>query len=117
MTKLVVVVIPHDEKWFDIANAWETSGAPGITIIDSHGLYHLRKNTNIELQPMGALSLSGILRQLETNSHIVFSIVPDELVETLINRAMEITNLEDPYTGIAFVLDIDRVVGLRWPPE
>ena len=115
MSKLVVAITPHSEKWYDIAKAWEKCGAPGVTIVRSHGLYQLDQKANVELD-MATFSIAGIMRQLEETSRLVFSIVPEELVDTLIDTALGIINFEDPYTGIAFVLDLERVVGLRSPP-
>ena len=116
MSKLVAVITPHSEKWYDIAKAWEKNGAPGVTIVRSHGLYQLDQKAKVELD-LATFSLAGIIRQLEETSRLIFSIVPEELVDTLIDTALEIVNLEDPHTGIAFVLDLERVVGLRRPPD
>jgi nitrogen regulatory protein PII len=116
MAKLVVVITSHSEKWYDIAKAWEKNGAPGVTIIRSHGLYQLDQKANVELD-MATFSIAGIMRQLEETSRMILSIVPEELVDRLIDTALEIINLEDPYTGIAFVLDLERVVGLRGTPK
>lgn len=110
--KLVFVITTHTEKWFDIANAWEEIGAPGVSILDSHGLHHVNTK-KVEIGPMSAFSISGILRQLDTNSRILFSVAPDNLVDQLISSADEIINFDAPDTGIAFVVDVEQAFGLR----
>ena len=119
MLKFVAVITTHAEKWYDIAKAWEKDGAPGVTIIDSHGLQRVHQKAKVELQPMGSFSMATILRKLqpEDTSRVIFSIVAEELVDTLIASAEKLVDLEAPDTGIAFVLDVDRVVGLQPPKE
>ena len=114
MAKLVVVITSHAEKWYDVAKAWEKRGAPGVTIIDSYGLFRLHQKATVELA-MTTFSLSGILRQLETTSRIIFSVAPDALVDALVDAALEIVNFDEPDMGIMFVLDVERIVGLRSP--
>ena len=110
--KLVFVITTQTEKWFDIANAWEEAGAPGVSILDSHGLHHVNQQ-HVEIGPMSAFSMSGILRQLDTNSRILFSVAPAHLVNELIKRANEIIDFDSPDTGIAFVIDVEKAFGLR----
>ena len=116
MPKLVVVITPHPEKWFDIAKAWEEAGAPGVTILDAHGLYTLHKQTRLEIQsPL--LSIGSILRQMEENCRIIFSIAPEELVDRLFQRTLDIIDLNAPHTGVGFVLDVERTVGIGPAPN
>jgi hypothetical protein len=42
MPKLVVLITSHVEKALAMAEAWQAAGAPGVTLIDSHGLRRLQ---------------------------------------------------------------------------
>lgn len=112
MFKLIAVITPDTGKWYDIAQAWEKAGAPGVTIIDSHGLYRLNQKANVEIDPT-SFSMASILRQLDETSRIVFSVVSETQADALLNIITTTIDLNAPDTGIAFVIDVERVIGLR----
>lgn len=41
MLKLVVLVTTHVERTLDVAEAWQKAGAPGVTLVPSHGFRSL----------------------------------------------------------------------------
>ncbi|MCC6800135.1 MAG: hypothetical protein IT325_08455 [Anaerolineae bacterium] len=112
MAKLVLLITSKIEKGLQVAVAWEEAGAPGVTLIDTHGLHSLRqKSKSLELPFI--VSLASVLRQTEESNQTLLSVVPDELVDTLIEAASTILgNLNSPGSGIAFVLPVDRIEGL-----
>jgi len=115
MTKAVFLVTANVEMGLEVAEAWQAAGAPGVTIIDGYGLRRLQeKSAGLDLPPI--VSMAAILRQAEEQTtQIIFSITEDGLVETLIEAAQRVLgDLEAPQNGIAFVMPVDQVVGLRW---
>lgn len=113
MAKLVLLITPKLEKGLQVAVAWEEAGAPGVTLIDTHGLHSLRqRGKGLELPLI--VSLASAIRQMEESNQTLLSVVPDELVDALLNRASEILgDLNGPNSGVAFVLPVDRIVGMR----
>jgi len=114
MSKLVVLITSHVEKGLEVAEAWQASGAPGVTLIDSHGLHRLQeKSRDLELPVF--VSMASVLRQLETTSQVILSVVEDQEVERLIQAASDVLgDLYQPDTGLVFVMDVERVIGLRY---
>jgi hypothetical protein len=59
--------------------------------------------------------MASVLRQLEVTSQTVLSVVNDAEVEGLIKAANDVLgDLHEPDAGLIFVLDVERVVGLRY---
>jgi len=115
MAKLVLLITPRLEKGLQVAFAWEEAGAPGVTLIDTHGLHNLRQRGKMLELPL-IVSLASAMRQMEESNQTLLSVVPDELVDTLLDKAQAILgSLDEPNTGIMFVLPVDRIVGMRPP--
>lgn len=118
--KLVVLITAKREAGLDIAQAWQEAGAPGVTIVPSHGLHALQaelKSGSVELPrmvvSMGA-AMAVILDEMEQHSMIILSLVEDNLVEPLnaaTNQALG--DMSGPDHGILFVVPIERAVGMR----
>jgi hypothetical protein len=117
--KLVVLVTAKREAGLDIAQAWQQAGAPGVTIVPSHGLHALQeelKSGSVELPrmmvSMGA-AMAVILDEMEEHSMIILSLVDDALVDPLIastNQALG--DLSSPDHGILFVVPVERAIGM-----
>lgn len=122
--KLLLLITSQVEKGLDIAQAWQDRGAPGVTIIRSHGLHTLQRELEsgaVELPrmvvSMGA-AMAHILDSAEERGAIILSAVDDTIVDQLVAAANEVLGqLTDPYNGVLFVLPIDRAVGVRDPRE
>jgi hypothetical protein len=114
MPKLLVLITSHIEKALEIAEAWQAAGAPGVTLIDSHGLHRLQeKSESLELPLF--VSMASVLRQLETTSQVILSVVEDHDVDRMIEATNDVLgDLHEPDTGIAFILDVERVFGLSY---
>lgn len=116
MAKLVLLITPKLEKGLQVAFAWEEAGAPGVTLIDTHGLHNLRQRGKSMELPM-IVSLASAMRQMEESNQTLLSVVPDELVDVLLQRAADILgDLDGPNSGVAFVLPVERIVGMRATP-
>ncbi len=118
--KLVVLITAKLEAGLDIAQAWHEAGAPGVTILRSHGLHTLQRELrsgSVELPrmvvSMGA-AMAAILDNMEERGEMIISLVPDELVDPLIAAANEtLGNLTQPDHGILFTVPIERAIGVR----
>jgi hypothetical protein len=115
MPKLVVLITSHVETGHPIAEAWERAGATGVTFIESYGLRRFNEASRaFEVLP-GMMSMLQILRENDQGSLCLLSVVEDDpVVERLIASAQSVLgDLSAPDTGILFVLDIARALGIR----
>ena len=112
MAKLVVLITTHVEKTLAIAEAWQKAGAPGVTLVPSHGFRTLKERSR-KLELPHFVNLATILKQVDDTTHMLLSVVDDNLVEALAQATRSV--LQDPLTpktGIGFVIDVDRVFGM-----
>jgi nitrogen regulatory protein P-II 1 len=113
MAELVVLVLNDPEKTDEVLEAWVRAGVSGATILNSTGLTHhmpyYGARDDLPLIP----SLSSLLRSQEKAHRTLFVLVPDDFnVDALIAATEKaIGRLEEPHTGILFVLPVSRVVG------
>ena len=115
MPKLIVLITPQLEKGYEIAEEWQAHGAPGVTLIDGYGLFRLQETTKKSEVLPGMLSMLEIVRSRQNNNIMLLSVVDDSaVVDRLIETANQMLGgLPEPDNGIAFVLDVDKVVGMR----
>ena len=116
MSKLVVFITTQIEKGPAIAEAWDAAGAPGVTLIDSYGLHHLREKSRALELPL-FVSMAQVMREIEQTNQTIFTIVDDDLVDSLIKaacKALGTDTLAKPDTGVMFVIDVARTIGM--PP-
>lgn len=118
--KLIVLITADLENGLEAAQAWQDGGAPGVTLFRSHGMYRLRQEVErgeIELPRMVvslAASMARVLENMEYDTATIVSIVPDDKVDALIEIANRVCgDLSKPDTGILFVLDVERAIGIR----
>ncbi len=117
--KLLLLITAQVESGLEIAQAWQENGAPGVTLVRSHGLHRLNeaaKRSLIDL-PLATVSIAGALARLidnmEYNTEIVMSAVEDVQVDPLVKIAEEaLGNLDSPNSGILLVLDIEKAIGV-----
>lgn len=115
MSKLIVLITTHIEKGLAVAEAWEAAGAPGVTLIESHGLHRLRERSKEFELPL-IVSMAHVVRQLEETNQTLFTVVDDDLVEIMLDaacRALGAQTLEESGVGVAFVIDVERTIGMR----
>ncbi|HRF47940.1 MAG TPA: hypothetical protein PLC98_09970 [Anaerolineales bacterium] len=115
MPELIVLVLDSSDQIPGVLEAWIAAGVSGVTSIDSSGLgHHINEKGfggDLPLIP----SLASLLRPREDPSRTLFTVVPDGFdVEGLIAATEAVTgSLDEPDTGILFVLPITRVRGLH----
>lgn len=122
--KLVILITAQVENGMEVAQAWQDAGAPGVTIVRTHGLFTLQKEAGsgtVELPRMigsMAAALAHILDNLEERGQMLISVVDNEKVDVLIAAASAILgDLSQPYNGVLFVLDVERAIGVRHHTE
>jgi len=107
-TKLLVAVINDPEKLDEILSGFVEIGVTGATIVNSEGMGRLLSDDI----PIFA-GLQAFLAGSRPQNRVIFSVVPDSLVEPALALLQDVCgNLASPATGIAFVLPVERVVGL-----
>jgi len=114
MDYMVLLIVYDMVASASVLDAWEKAGAPGITILESTGLGSIREmamRDDLPLMP----SLRDLLRSREQQHRTLFSVVEgEEMVDRLVavtEKAMG--DLNNPYSGVLFVLPVSRVVGFR----
>jgi nitrogen regulatory protein PII len=107
-TRLLVAVINDPEKLDDILSGFLELGVTGATVIASEGMGRLLSHDI----PIFA-GLQTLISGSRPQNRMIFSVVTEELVDASLELLQEICgNLASPATGIAFVLPVERVVGL-----
>ncbi|HUF37470.1 MAG TPA: hypothetical protein VMN57_03015 [Anaerolineales bacterium] len=114
MSYLVLLVLDNLDHSYDVLEAWEAAGANGITILESTGIGRVRRlglRDDFPLMP----SLSDMLKGDETRHRTLFSVVPTEEQADRIMEATQkvIGDLSQPHTGLAFVVKLHKVYGMR----
>jgi nitrogen regulatory protein PII len=96
--ELIVVIV---DRGFteDIVDAIKGAGAGGCTIINGRGT-GIHENTKF----------FGML--IEPEKEIILSLVPKDITEQILEVVNKAGRLDKPHTGIAFVLNVDKVVGI-----
>ena len=123
--KLVILITSDIESGLEVANRWQEAGAPGVTIVKSVGLHSLKEKImrdSLEVPLHIASSMTSlmafVLREMELNNHVLLSVVPKELVPTLLDEARAVMgDLLEPNHGVAFVVPLDEAIGVRQPED
>jgi hypothetical protein len=118
--KLAILITANLEGGMEVAQSWRENGAPGVTIVRSHGLHTLTQTVErgeIELPRMVvsiAASMAYIIDQMDYNTLIVLSVVDDDAIDRLVRVAEKVLgDLYAPHTGVMLVLDVLRAIGVR----
>lgn len=118
--KMVLLITAQVEQGMDVAQAWQDAGAPGVTIVRTHGLRTLQEKTRkgavelpLVLSSM-AVAMSHVISDMEAPGQMLLAVVDDNQVEILEKAASEILgDMTEPYNGIMLVIDIERAIGVR----
>ena len=118
--KLVILITTQVEEGMDVAQAWQNEGAPGVTIVRTHGLRTLQEQVqrgNYELPRMVtsmAAAMTHMLNSMDEPGAMLLSVVDNDLVDKLEAATSNVLgDLTQPYHGIMIVLDIERAIGVR----
>lgn len=116
LAKLVVLITVRHDVGHQIAEAWREAGAPGVTFVESYGLRRLNDaSRGAELLP-GLVSMFQILRDTDQSSLMLLSVVEDE---SAADRLLDVTesiigDMSQPDSGIAFIINVERSIGIRY---
>ncbi|MBN1313411.1 MAG: hypothetical protein JXB30_18535 [Anaerolineae bacterium] len=117
MSELVVFVLDDPQKCDQVINAWLSQGVTGVTILNSMGLANL---ADCDIHPMRDdlplfPGLGSLMRSREECHRTLMAVIPDGFdIEALVAATEAIIGvLDEPETGILFVIPIGRVWGLR----
>jgi len=112
--KLVILITAQTEQTFQVATAWQTVGATGVTILEGHGLRRLQKKLEIHDDLPLIPSLATLLRGKKVDTHLLVSVVDDDLAARLSAETVAILgDLTLPGNGLILSLDIADILGLR----
>ncbi len=114
MAKMVFLITTYIERGLAVAEAWQEAGAPGVTLIESHGLHRLQEQSR-SLEINLFVSMASVISQSEETNQIIFTVVDDHMVDAIIDAACDVlgNDLTKPDTGVAFVLPVERTIGMR----
>lgn len=115
MAKLVVLITAQADSALDVATKWREAGASGATFIEAYGVRSLNQAAKSLEVPSAMFSLLDIMRHVSTSSVVTLSLVHDAALakRMLALVESELGDMHEPQKGIAFVLDVDDVLGLR----
>lgn len=107
--QLLVVVINQEEKLDDILSGFLELGITGATIVNSEGMGRVLSHDI----PIFA-GLHTLVARSRPQNQTIFSVIDDEAkVDGALALLQEICgDLNDPATGIAFTIPVNKVVGL-----
>ena len=97
--KLIISMVKTKET-DKIIDAAKAAGGTGATIIPARG-------TGIH----EAKTFFGLT--LEAQTDVILFLLEEALVDSVLSAIYESGRLKDPGTGIAFVVDVDRAIGLE----
>ena len=114
MAYLVVLVLDDPDQCQPILDSWEATGIRGITIIESTGVGRVRRaalRDDLPLMP----SLHNLLRGSASSHRTLFSVVEcQQQVDALVQATQSVIgDLDQPNTGLLFVVSLDQVFGLQ----
>jgi hypothetical protein len=113
--KLVILITARLERTLDIAEAWQQAGASGVTILEGYGLRRLQEQLGIRDDIPLMPSLATLLHQTEIGTHVLLSVVSDDLAGALYKVTVEILgDLRLPDNGFIFTLEVGNPVGLPY---
>lgn len=111
--KLVILITAQTEQTLEVATAWQQAGASGVTILEGHGLHRLQEKMGIRSDLPLFPSLSELLRGKEVDTHMLVSVVPDDLAPILSRETVAILgDLHLPGNGLILTLDVADILGL-----
>ncbi len=115
MAKLLVLVIHDLSKVDQVVRDWVEQGVSGMTLFDTRGWTQHIGDSDIRDDLPLFPSLRSILESTEELNRMIMSVVPEEFdVEALVRKTEAVMgSLDDPETGILFVLPVLAVYGLK----
>jgi hypothetical protein len=115
MPLLVSLVLYDTRKVDEVLTAWLESGVTGFSLIHSTGLVHHLRGKELRDDLPLLPSVRSLLEGDQEENRLLLSVVPDDFdVEALISATERVLGpLDDPGTGILFVVPVMRTAGLQ----
>jgi hypothetical protein len=111
--KMVLFVLNDPSRLLELLSAWKQAGAGGATVLFSTGMGRLQQTTGLRDDLPLMPSLSDFYVQNEELSRTIFTVINDDLVESIVTLTGQIVgDLDKPGSGILIVLPIESVHGL-----
>ncbi len=106
--KMVILILQDVEKMVPIIEKLECRGVHGATMIDCRGAAAALDN-----YAGGSFlgSLRAILEPAREENEMMFTVVNDDMVDTVFDTIKEFVDLGKPYSGVAFTVPVDRAEG------
>ena len=116
MAKLVVLITARDDVAQQVGESWRSIGAPGVTIIEGHGLQRISEMSRSGEVLPGMMSLVDILRANNPSSFIMLTLLENsQIIDSMLSSTQAILgDLHSPENGIFFVIDVERAVGIHY---
>lgn len=106
--RLLVAVVNDPQRVDEVLSGFVELGVTGATVINTEGMGRLLSHDI----PIFS-GLQTLIRGSRPENRTVLSVIPLSLVDSVLDLLREICgDLSSPATGIAFVLPLERVVGL-----
>lgn len=107
--KLVIIFVNHAEKMEDVLEGLLEVGVGGATVVDSVGMGRILSRD----VPIFA-GIRKVFPGLSADNKIIFIVTEEALVGDIMTVVEDVCgSLDDPGTGLAVVLPLDFVRGLR----
>lgn len=111
--QLLLAVVNDPARVDEILAGFVELGITGATVLASEGMAHVLSSGI----PMFA-GLHSLIGRARPENRTILSILEDDRVEPALSVLRKVCgNLDDPSTGIAVTLPVQRVVGLARPTE
>lgn len=111
---MILLILNDPDRCEEVLDAWEAAGAPGITILPSTGLGHIRTRMGLPEDLPLMPSLEDFFQSEESTHRTLITIVSERAVVDGIIQATQsvLGDLSLPHTGILVVLPVLEAYGL-----
>ena len=106
--KLLLIILDHAELVDEILTGFLDIGVPGATVVESRGMGSIIRQE----MPMFA-GLASLFPE-HTGSRIVLSVMPQELVDAVLEMVEEVVGqLDKPNSAVCVTVPVDQFKGVR----
>lgn len=106
---LLMMVLDDTSRLNDVLQAWQTAGVRGVTILESTGMQRVIERH----KPSAARGAFGGLFGGMVGHKTIFAVVDDlEMAEAAMRQAELVVSLNEPSTGIAFLVPVMAAWGI-----
>ncbi len=111
----VFFILQNTDKLNDLLDGWEEAGASGVTILPSIGLANFKEKRALQEDFPIIPNLEDLVESSLNHTRTLFSLViSQEIVDAIHQSTVDIIgDLEQPRTGIFFVLNVHQAFGIR----